>query len=183
MSNVLIGIIGVILFIGLALAGALFLGPQFHKAYVNSQAVAVTQMISQVMAASSLFRTEEGVPIIARDSVTRLLSAGYLSTLPGNPYIDRGGFPFRTLYSGDLQSSAFYADIVMLNLGPQSEAENVCEAINRQAGNGEDIYELDISVGADVRSGTGSSIGCFRMHDVGIFGEANPHDYIAFAHL
>jgi len=41
MSNVLIGIIGVILFIGLALAGALFLGPRFQESTNNSRGSAV----------------------------------------------------------------------------------------------------------------------------------------------
>ena len=44
MSNVLIGIIGVILFIGLALAGALFLGPRFQAATISSKASATVVM-------------------------------------------------------------------------------------------------------------------------------------------
>lgn len=183
MSNVLLGIVGVILFIGLALAGAYFLGPQFQKAYVNSKAVAVTQMTSQVMAASSLYRTDNGRPIVARQSVAGLESLGYLSTVPLNPYIDQGGFPFRTLYAGDLQSSGFYADIVMLDMGGSEDARAVCGALNRQTMGSEEIAELAIASGADISSMTSRSMGCFRMHDIGVPGEANPHDYIVFAQL
>lgn len=56
MSNVLIGIIGVILFIGLALAGALFLGPRFQDSTNNSKAAAVVQTMTQLANASNMYR-------------------------------------------------------------------------------------------------------------------------------
>ena len=46
MSNVLIGIIGVILLIGLVLAGALFLGARFQAAADNSRASASVQAVA-----------------------------------------------------------------------------------------------------------------------------------------
>ena len=60
MSNVLIGIIGVILFIGLALAGALFLGPRFQESTNNSRASAAVQAVAQVASAANMYRVQEG---------------------------------------------------------------------------------------------------------------------------
>ena len=83
MSNVLIGIIGVILFIGLALAGALFLGPRFQEATTNSDASAVMAGIHQVAMAAEMLRVQEGVSTltIANDSA---LTSGYLKNRPNN---------------------------------------------------------------------------------------------------
>src|SRR3546814_18801710 len=60
MSNVLIGIIGVILFIGLALAGALFLGPRFQESTNNSRPSASVQAVSQIASAANMFAVQEG---------------------------------------------------------------------------------------------------------------------------
>src|SRR3546814_17765989 len=60
MSNVLIGIIGVILFIGLALAGALFLGPRFQESPHNSRASSSVQEVSQIASAANIFEGHEG---------------------------------------------------------------------------------------------------------------------------
>src|SRR3546814_7999702 len=60
MSNVLIGIIGVILFIGLAIAGALFLGPRFQESTNNSSASASVQAVSQIASAANMFEVQEG---------------------------------------------------------------------------------------------------------------------------
>ena len=59
MSNVLIGIIGVILFIGLALAGALFLGPRFQQSTNNSKASASVQAVSQVGNAANMANVQK----------------------------------------------------------------------------------------------------------------------------
>src|SRR3546814_946320 len=78
MSNVLLGIIGVILFIGLALAGALFLGEDFQKASQRNKAMPLAQMAAQISAAASLSETETGREIAARSSVSNPVISGYL---------------------------------------------------------------------------------------------------------
>lgn len=60
MSNVLIGIIGVILFIGLALAGALILGDDFKTASSSSQAAAVVSQLQQTQSAIEMWRLKTG---------------------------------------------------------------------------------------------------------------------------
>src|SRR3546814_10250090 len=60
MSNVLIGIIGVILFIGLALAGALFLGERFLGTKTDSEAARFIAEGAQIANAYELFGIQEG---------------------------------------------------------------------------------------------------------------------------
>jgi len=82
MSNILIGIIGVILFIGLALAGALFLGPRFQESTQNSRAAAYVQALSQISSAMALYRLNEGTDDTSVQSVEQLVSSGYMKTMP-----------------------------------------------------------------------------------------------------
>ncbi len=82
MSNVLIGIIGVILFIGLALAGALFLGPRFQESTNNSRASAAVQAVSQVSSAANMYNVQEGKKAASADV---LETTGYLKAVPSNP--------------------------------------------------------------------------------------------------
>src|SRR3546814_5703203 len=90
-------------------------------------------------------------------------------------------FRFRVLYSGDLMSSgAGLADIVFVSIASSEGARDVCRTLNRQAGAGEEISELVMAYGTDMRSMMQRNGGCFRMHDVGIPGEAGAHGYITF---
>jgi hypothetical protein len=84
MSNVLIGIIGVILFIGLALAGAMILGDDFRTASSASRAAALMSQIKQAADASTMYRLKTGrgqVPSIQTD----YLVPRYLNTPATNP--------------------------------------------------------------------------------------------------
>jgi len=91
MSNVLIGIIGVILFIGLALAGALFLGPRFQQSKNSSNAASVTMSLDQMAHAAAMRRVTMGS---AGESGRGqyLVDEGYLKAIP--PFIldPTGGF-------------------------------------------------------------------------------------------
>ena len=60
MSNVLIGIIGVILFIGLALAGALILGDDFKSSNAASRAAGLTSRTQQTAAAIEMYQLKTG---------------------------------------------------------------------------------------------------------------------------
>lgn len=183
MTNVLIGIIGVILFIGLALAGAMFLGPRFQQATNNSKAMSITQMETQITAAISMKRSEDGVPVVARTAVRDLSETGYLKTLPMNPYIGEGGLPFRMLYSGDLVSPYFYADIVFVTIGQADGTEDVCKAINKQVTGDETIPLMPASATTSIQSMVVRNTGCFRMHGNGIYGEAAGRDFVVYAKI
>ena len=85
MSNVLIGIIGVILFIGLALAGALILGDDFQSATNESRAAAITQTLQQVSSAASMYKLKTGGQLYEADNA--LLVPRFLKAYPVNPMI------------------------------------------------------------------------------------------------
>ncbi len=127
MSNVLIGIIGVILFIGLALAGALFLGPRFQESTQNSKASAAVQAVSQVANAANMYRLQEGRTLLT-GNLDLLTNGGYLKSAPANPIgtsaIILGQSP-TTLASGNP------AQYVTMDI-PLS-AKSTCIAIVRQA--------------------------------------------------
>lgn len=184
MVNVLIGIVGVILFIALALIGASFLGPKFTEAMVNSKAMAVSQLTSQVTMALTMFRGDEQVPVVAKTNLVTLVPKGYLKDVPLNPFIGEGGYPFRALYSGAVESPYHYADVVFVSLGSGSENMLVCEAINRQApGGSRDIPQMPVEAGTDITEMLTSTTGCFQVHALGIYGEANPGDYVVYSRI
>lgn len=183
MVNVLVGIIGVLLFIALALVGASFLGPRFNQAMINSKAMSVTQMTSQITMALTMRRGDEGVPLVARTQLMSLVLPGYLKALPLNPFMGEGGFPFRVLYSGDVESSLYYADVVFGSLGHGDEMLQVCRSVNRQAGMGEDIPQMNVTDGTNISGMIKRPLGCFQVHSTGIYGEANPGDYVVYSKI
>ena len=124
MSNVLIGIIGVILFIGLALAGALFLGPRFQESTNNSRASAAVQAVSQVSNAANMYKVQEGTDASAGDVADggQLVTSGYLKSTPSNP----AGTAAINL--GATGTSRFVTMVLAGN------AKAICQAINKQSG-------------------------------------------------
>jgi hypothetical protein len=86
MSNVLIGIIGVILFIGLAIAGASFLGPRFQEATGLSKGAAIVSQMTQIAQAAKMRKVSTGnMPATGGAGITQLISEGYLKAKPDNP--------------------------------------------------------------------------------------------------
>jgi len=117
MSNVLIGIIGVILFIGLALAGALFLGPRFQESTNNSRASAAVQAVSQVSNAANMYNVQEG-KVAATAAI--LKTGDYLKSIPSNPTDSASASP-------EINAAGTF---VTMPLGGNAKA--ICAAINKQ---------------------------------------------------
>lgn len=157
MSNVLLGVIGVILFIGLALAGALFLGDRFKDTRNTSVAAASVAAVSQVSNAVNMYNAIE--PEIARAGIepSLLLSRQYLKAVPSNP---TGLTPIRVL-SKLGEATGLYGRLVVMQL--DASAEETCAAIIRQTRNGRDIIGQDLMVeaatGAEIPTGPA---GCFK---------------------
>ena len=123
MSNVLIGIIGVILFIGLALAGALILGDDFRSSTNESKAAASVQILAQIAAAANMRQLKLGAPVNA--GLASQLSPRFLKSVPTNP---TGGFlPDLHSTTSDYTGPAAYAVMEIRN-------EGACLAINQQMG-------------------------------------------------
>jgi hypothetical protein len=72
-SNVLIGIIGVILFIGLALAGALILGDDFKSSQADSVAARYGTALSQMEAATAMMKLKTGRSPVVGDFEAELI--------------------------------------------------------------------------------------------------------------
>jgi hypothetical protein len=141
MSNVLIGIIGVILFIGLALAGALFLGEDFMNASASSEASAQISTGRQIMNAVAMhdlktgstlgYRRADGERTNLSDLKPRFLKDGS----PSN------GWHFHLSGRGRIYAAK--------DLTNTSENRRVCFEIQRQAGqishNAADIYDTRLT--------------------------------------
>ena len=141
MSNVLIGIIGVILFIGLALAGALILGDDFRSSRSSSMAAAVVAQMQQVTAAVNMYQLKTGTPMLASNYPTNMatLSPRFLKSPPRGPVGD--GF---TTVDKNGNGAAVQADHVYVPIGATSDqyAKNACIAINEQAGANDPVAAL-----------------------------------------
>jgi type II secretory pathway pseudopilin PulG len=133
MSNVLIGIIGVILFIGLALAGALFLGPRFQEASNASKASAIAAQMQQVAQAINMYQVDTGtsIPSTASDSVgATLVASRHLKSVPANPI--SGALVTAVNKAGGADTGP--ATHLYTNIGTDENAKLICLAIERNAG-------------------------------------------------
>jgi hypothetical protein len=142
-SNVLIGIIGVILFIGLALAGALFLGERFSEASINSDAAIVSNNLKQMADAARMMATQEGRTMMEHDH-TLLVGGGYLKALPKNhlyPSSNQEQHTYQLSYNGENPNAprgleAHYVVLFLYDgtLAGDAKMTKICEAIARQSG-------------------------------------------------
>jgi hypothetical protein len=121
-SNVLIGIIGVVLLIGLALAGALFLGDRFSQADNEAEATRFMQEGSQISQAFELHGLNEGgYPSgNAAAKLQALVDKGYLKSVPV------GG---ESAWAIDDSKGA-----ALTYIGDTSASANICQAARRKAG-------------------------------------------------
>lgn len=73
MSQMFIGIIGIVVVIGLAIAGAVYFGDQFQQSRSKSRAAAAIAATSQVANATSILLAQEGGSVAATADVTAQL--------------------------------------------------------------------------------------------------------------
>ncbi len=165
MSNVLIGIIGVILFIGLALAGALILGSDFMTAGNESRAAASVTQMSQVSNAIQMYEIKTGRTFTAGTSLSTLIPR-FLKSLPSNPTTG----PAPETYTSQVVNSGGRTSLVLMELGTRAQA--VCQAISQQNGLGV------IPIANDVASVPNHAAGCFRTSTT--IGSAKASVYYAY---
>ena len=161
MSNVLIGIIGVILFIGLALAGALFLGPRFQEATNNSRASAIASAMKQVADATTMYETDNGVQLkaTADNMYAPFLTPGYLKSMPTNPH---SGQPIQLIDQSGSNISGNRAVMYYSNIGSDDRSKAICRAIESGAGAANPGESQDPAKSADWSAWTAGHkrIGC-----------------------
>jgi hypothetical protein len=133
MSNVLIGIIGVILFIGLALAGALILGDDFRTASASSKASAATAQLQQLAAAINMYQLKTGRTLTAleyRDNGQTLLVPRFLKSMPVNP----AGGGLQAQDSAGFNNTTNPIFIVAADLPRVAASRTICQAAAEGAG-------------------------------------------------
>ncbi len=123
MSNVLLGIIGVIFFIGLAIAGASFFGQNFLSTKVDARASEYLNQSSQISRAIELYASDNGkLPIQpGAEPVDILVANKYMSKRP----------------PGGTSPWAFSAQAKALVTRPEGSAAEglkVCVAARKRAG-------------------------------------------------
>ena len=84
MSNVLIGIVGVILFVGLALASATFFGPVVKDSIADAKAGGIVRVLTATSNAV-VIRNREMETITQGSADSSVLVPNFLSDIPVNP--------------------------------------------------------------------------------------------------
>lgn len=167
MSQMFIGIIGIVVVIGLAIAGAVYFGDQFQQSRTKSRAAAAVAGTSQVAHAATLAYTTDGVQLKAAADVTaQLVNTGYLSSVPTNPVVPTNAPRLMTL-AGVVASGA--AEVAAMDLGGAA-ADETCVQIARQTGQNPAATAATItttsfntaiaaSVSGCIKAGTGAGAG------------------------
>jgi hypothetical protein len=131
MSNVLIGIIAVVLFIGLALSGAMYFGDRFSDATHDARAAQYVNEGHQIARAFELYGVNEGKfpdgegetdPDLNMRIMNQMKSKGYLKSVPQGA---QGGVAAKWYI--DLDKGA-----AMTSIGTGSDAEAICQAARRK---------------------------------------------------
>ena len=166
MSNVLIGIIGVILFIGLALAGALFLGPRFQEATSNSQAAAMMTQLKQVSDAVDMWKLKTGQASFSNQDTTFLVPR-FLKSVATNPSgIGRANpstYLYQPHFNNDIymdandENKAPVASHLMIVIGPATDqkVKATCQTVADQFTGGTILSSNPLPLG----------MGCAIMQD------------------
>ncbi|QAY80266.1 hypothetical protein [Sphingosinicella sp. BN140058] len=132
MSNVIIGIIGVILFIGLAIAGAVHLGPRFTGARTVSDAARIMAQLEQINAAIEARQQRTGEVLEGPNAtVDQLVAEGYLKSAPINIF---PGNSITIWANGN--NAASTGPVVRINyrMDLTDRAKQICLEIERRAG-------------------------------------------------
>lgn len=166
MSNVIIGIIGVILFIGLAVAGATILGRDFMTASASTDAATVSSHLQQFAQGVQVLKVRRGVILPGTTSSNLgnvLVTNKALEEVPVNPVF---ASPY---YGADINGGATTGElrIVFTSLGTSRQARDTCYAIEEAAGNANPVPIIDTPVGFIARSQAAPRLGCMNDADFG----------------
>lgn len=166
MSNVLIGIVGVILFIGLALAGASFFGPTVGSSIQDARSMSAMKVLGSTAVAVQL-RNRELETLTPAAPTAASLAPDYLDEVPTNPV---NGNPIMLITYGALTSGA-PAALVVTKLAPTVDQIRICEFANRSAGGPVPVRSYSDAIPAQ-RSGcaqAGINYGPFLANDYVMF--------------
>ncbi len=186
MSSVLIGIIGIALFMGIAIGSAVFLGPRFEDAQSQSLGSTSVQAVSSVAAAVSSFRMATGYGYgPGLENTQKLVDGGYLRSVPTNPVISgrdpqivgSNGLDYASTPAA--QQGTWSPKFVYMSVGTDN---GVCSQVLRMLGymnSGDSLNAgttYDPSVGGDQRPA-----GCFRTNAGA--SQISAGDYVVYARV
>lgn len=166
MSNVIIGIIGVILFIGLALAGATYFGPRVSQSTAQAQAGMVMSELVEISNAVKVRDQERQIATTGGFDID-FLAPDYVGDVPSNP--TEGPAPF--LLDADGNTAGIAAIAALKVSGNRSAA--ICNEISRLGGG-------PAAAALRLNANSAYPIGCFRI-DRNLSAQIRKDDYIAFA--
>ncbi len=152
MSNILIGIIGVILFIGIALAGSLILGQDFLTASSAGKSAGLLSITDQVVRARQMFEIRTGLEY--HDEFATPLAPRFITHLPVNPTNAANPFHFLDKHGRSEGRQVILVTAIGANM-PNLTCLAVAEQANQDISSGEPPTIKRI---ADLET----PFGCFR---------------------
>lgn len=164
MSNVLIGIVGVILFIGLAVIGASFFGPVVSDSIMESRANGVIQKLATVANAVTL-RNREGETRTQASPDASTLVPDYLDEVPTNPV---SGAPVSLV-----SQQAFTGGGDATYVASRISTSEMCDYLNRNGGGA--------SPAPTVTAMPNQPTGCVRAGVT--YGSYTTGDYVAYVRI
>lgn len=185
MSSVLIGIIGIALFMGIAIGSAVFLGPRFEDAQSQSLGSTSVQAVSSVAAAVSSYRMATGYGYgPGLENAQKLVDGGFLRSVPSNPVlpgrdpqiIGSNGLDYASTPAA--QQGTWSPKFVYMSVGTDN---GVCGQVLRMLGymgSGDTLATTtyDPSAGGDQRPA-----GCFRTNTAS--SQIASGDYVVYARV
>lgn len=159
MSNVIIGIIGVILFIGLAIAGTTILGSDFMTAGASAQAATVSSHLNQMAQGVQALQARRAVTLpasIGGGLGASLVSYKALEEVPVNPLVPGNAYNAADA-NGNVNGQM---QLIYVDLGLGKMARDTCFAIEENAGNSNAATVVDVSTLFDVRAKAAPRLGC-----------------------
>jgi hypothetical protein len=168
MSNVLVGIIGVILFIGLALAGALLLGNDFMTASATTQGAVLSSQLQQLSQAYLGMKMRRGITLQADvngNLAQTLINNKALAGMPTNPVMTANSY--LTADAAGTVGSTNELGVIFTRLGQSAKAKDICYSIEETAGNTNPSAAVDTNLTFSVRLAQAPRLGCMRSWNMG----------------
>ncbi len=162
MSNVIIGIIGVILFIGLAVAGAVILGDDFINAKSSAKAATYVTQLQQYQIAIQTLETRRGIrpPASSYNTIGDILvTYDALKSKPTNFVNPSQGF--RALDRNG-QITANPTAVVIGALDNTENSKKICFAIEETVGNPDPTAAVTNASTFVAKFTSSPRVGCYK---------------------
>lgn len=185
MSNVLLGILAVVLFMGLAIGSAVFLGPRFDEAQSLGAASDIIQSVASVSTAVNAYRMATGYAYgPGLESPQVLVDAGFMRRVPENSLVPgrapqiygSNGLDYLSTPAAD--QPVWSPRFVYMSIG---DDRLVCSQVMRVLGHISGSSMVSDTAVSPAVAGDQRSAGCFRTASGGA--QINANDYVVFSRI